>query len=383
MFFYFVLFFYKKYYVYSQKSNIVINLYQKYYFCIFIKDKLFAMKKNNHITLQEISAAAGYSVAVVSRALSCDIMQNRTVAAETAAHIVAAARKLGWHPRKNSVRHKALGTVGVFVPQSTTVLLQEFMTAVNGVARKSDTPIYCYNSTDAENFRQFWDNHGAHSRSIGAVSYFPPDKGDVPAFMEMYEKFCKRDAPLVIVHNNAPDDFPTVSVKIDNFYGGKLAGEHLAELGCKENYLFGFGSARYRYERLQGCCEVLNSKRIPYSTVVRNLEWGDDFIKHLERSADWNSPDPIGVFVDGMYPALKVHNYFQSNGVKIGKKLKIISFDDSIWLECAYPAITAVRQPFAQMGEVAMKKLFNMMRGFKEKTEYIKPELIVRASTMP
>ena len=339
------------------------------------------MKKNKRVTLQEISAASGYSTAVVSRALSNDILQNRTVAAETAANIVAIARKLGWQPRKTVIKHKSLGAVGVFVPQSTTVLLQEFLAAVNGVARKSDTPIYCYNSADAESFRQFWENHGSNSRSIGAVSYFPPDENDAASFMEMYEKFCKRDAPLVIVHNNAPDDFPAVSVKIDNFYGGQLAGEHLADLGCSENYLCGFGSARYRYDRLQGCSEVLNSRRIPSSIIVRDQEMGRGFIEHLERAADWESPAPIGIFVDGMYSALKVHNYFQSKGIKIGQKLKIISYDDSVWMECAYPAISAIRQPFARMGETAMKKLFNMLRGYKETTEYIKPELIIREST--
>ena len=340
------------------------------------------MKKNKHVTLQEISAVSGYSVAVVSRALSNDILQHRTVAAETAANVVAVARKLGWQPRKNIAGRKSLGAVGVFVPASTTDLLQDLLAAVNNVARKSDTPIYCYNSADAESFRQFWENHGSNSRSIGAVSYFPPDKSDVPAFMEMYEKFSKRDSPLVIVHNNAPDDFPAVSVKIDNFYGGKLAGEHLAELACKENYLLGFGYSHYRFERLQGCCEVLNRKKIPYNIVVREQEMDDLYIKQLERVADWDSPEPVGVFVDGMYSALKVHNYFQRKGVKIGSKLKIISFDDSIWLEFACPTITAVRQPFGRMGEAAMKKLFNMMRGYKETTEYIKPELIIRASTV-
>ena len=340
------------------------------------------MNKNKRVTLQEIAAVSGCSVAVVSRALSNDILQHRTVAAETAANVVAVARKLGWQPRKNIAGRKSLGAVGVFVPRSTTDLLQEFLAAVNNVARKSDTPIYCYNSADAESFRQFWENHGSNNRSIGAVSYFPPDKSDVPAFMEMYEKFSKRDAPLVVVHNNAPDDFPAVSVKIDNFYGGKLAGEHLADLACKENYLLGFGYSHYRFDRLQGCCEVLNRKNMPYNIVIREQDMDDFYIKRLERMADWDSPDPIGIFVDGMYSALKVHNYFQSKGIEIGRKLKLISYDDSIWMECAYPAITAVRQPFGRMGEAAVKKLFNMLRGYKENSEFIKPELIIRESTV-
>ena len=44
---------------------------------------------------------------------------------------------------------------------------------------------------------------------------------------------------------------------------------------------------------------------------------------------------------------------------------------------------SAVRQPFYEMGALAMKKLFNMLRGYSEKSEYIKPELIVRQSTVP
>ncbi len=350
--------------------------------CIFVWYNIFTMKKNKHITLQEIADASGFSVAVVSRALSNDILQNRTVAAETAANIVAVARKLGWMPRQSFKKKRSLGAVGVFVPGSSGVLGQEMLEAVNYVARKSDTPIYCYNSVDGESFRQFWDNHGANSRSIGAVSYYPSDKSGEPAFMEMYEKFRKREAPLVIVHNNAPDDFPAVSVKIDNFYGGKLAGEHLAELGCRENFLLGFGYTNYRYERLLGCCEALNTHRVLYNTIVRKTEFDTEgLIGQIERLTDWSTPEPVGVFVDGMYSALTLHNYFQSKGVAIGKKIKLISYDDSIWMECAYPAITAIRQNFYKMGELAMKKLFNMMRGCKETAEYIKPELIVRAST--
>ena len=337
------------------------------------------MKKNKHITLQKISDISGYSIAVVSRALSNDIMQNRTVAAETAANILAVARQLGWTPKHTAGRRKAIGAIGVFVPQSTAVLLQEFLEAANSVARQNDTPIYCYNSVNGDSLRQFWENHGANNSNIGIVTYFPPDQADVPGFMEMYKKFSQREAPLVIVHNNAPNDFPAVSVKIDNFYGGKLAGEHLASLQCSENYLLGFGT-NYRYERLLGCCEVLNNRNIPYNIIVRGLESDGSFIDQLERVANWNSPEPIGLFVDGMYSTLKIHNYFQSKGIEIGKKLRIISYDDSIWLEFAYPAISAIRQPFARMGEIAMKKLFNMMRGYQENSEYIKPELIIRQS---
>lgn len=352
-----------------------------YYACY----NIFIMKNNKHITLQEIASVAGCSVAVASRALSSDVLQNRTVAAETAAHIIAVARKLGWTPRGAYKKKRALGVVGALLPGCESPLLQDLLDGINEVARENSTPVYHYSRATGASYRQFWEDHGANNRMVGAISYYPSECSEIPAFMEMYEKFRRREDPLVIVHNNAPDDFPAVMVRIDNLYGGRLAGEHLVKLNCSNNFLLGFGYTPYRYERLKGCIEVLNENRIQHTCISCKPNAQNDFelVRRLERLINDDFSEPVGVFVDGMYLALMVHNYFQSKGVEIGKKLKLIAFDDSYWMQCAYPAVTAVRQPFYEMGTLAMKKLFNMMRGFSEKSEYIKPDLVVRQSTVP
>ena len=346
---------------------------------------IFLMKNNKRITLQKIASAAGCSVAVASRALSSDVLQNRTVAPDTAAHIVAVARQLGWTPRTAYKKKRALGVVGALLPGCESPLMQDLLDGLNAVAQQNNTPVYHYSRATGESFRQFWDDHASGSHQVGAVSYYPAERSEVPAFMEMFEKFRKREAPLVIVHNNAPEDFPAVSVRIDNIYGGRLAGKHLVDLNCSNNFLLGFGYTPYRYDRLKGCSEVLNENRLPYTCISCKPNTPNEFelVKQLEHLINGNFDEPVGVFVDGMYLALMVHNYFQSQGVEIGKKLKLIAYDDSLWMQCAYPAITAVRQPFYEMGALAMKKLFNMLRGYSEKSEYIKPELIVRQSTVP
>ena len=346
---------------------------------------IFIMNGNKRITLQEISRESGCSLAVVSRALSSNALQHRSVAPETAARVVAIARKLGWIPRRTVRSRRPIGVVGVFLPRSGSSLMLELLDSINENIRKYNTPVYCYSSADAGCFRQFCENHLTGNSNVGAVSYFPPAVDDVPAFMEMYEKFCRRDAPLVIVHNNAPDDFPAISVKVDNFYGGKLAGEHLLQCQCRRVFIFGQSRQKYRYERLLGCCEALNQHGIAYQTVVNIEEFKQEdllsMLKQIEQSVDWRAPEPVGILADGMHAALTIHNYFQSKGVAIGGKLKIVCYDDSPLISSAYPALTAVRQPFASMGELAVKKLFNLMNGLSEKSALLKPELIIRQST--
>ena len=78
--------------------------------------------------------------------------------------------------------------------------MQDLLDGLNAVAQQNNTPVYHYSRATGESFRQFWDDHASGSHQVGAVSYYPAERSEVPAFMEMFEKFRKREAPLVIVH---------------------------------------------------------------------------------------------------------------------------------------------------------------------------------------
>lgn len=342
--------------------------------------------KPKRITLAEVADAAGCSVAVASRALSTDLLQNRTVAEATAASVVAAARRLGYLPRRSFAHRRAVGVVGVFLPSSRSVMMLELMDTIAGAARKANTPIHLYANADAASFREFMQSYGDSSRSIGAIAYYPPDPGDVPDFLAMHEQLTRRGAPLVLVHNNAPEDFPAVQVRIDNFHGGVLAGEYLASQKCREFLALGVESD-YRYQRIEGFRSYLAERGRSVALLLRGAGFNDwDMERHLqvarqvERMIDWQTPDPVGIFADNGLLALFLHNYFQSRGVAVGRKLRIVGYDDEIFAETAYPALTAIRQPFREMGEVAMRKLFNLMKGGRETGTVLKPELIVRDS---
>ena len=342
--------------------------------------------KRKRITLHEVAAAAGCSVAVASRALSSDLLQNRTVAEATASAVVAAARQLGYLPRRSFSRRRALGVVGVFLPVSRSVMMLELMDAITNAARKANTPVHVYTGANGASFREFMQSYGDSNRSIGAIGYYPPDSRDEPEFLAMHEQLAKRGAPLVVVHNNAPADFPVVQVRIDNFHGGVLAGRFLAERKCRECLALGIDSG-YRYQRVEGFRSALSECGIGVTLMLRGGDKNDwdreahlQLARQIERMIDWQTPDPVGIFADNGLLALFIHNYFQSRGVAVGRKLRMVGYDDEAFAMGAYPALTAIRQPFREMGEVAMNKLFNLMKGGRETGTVLKPELIVRGS---
>ena len=228
--------------------------------------------------------------------------------------------------------------------------------------------------------------YGDSSRSIGAVGYYPPAESDVPEFLAMHEQLNRRGAPLVIVHNNAPEKFPAVQVRIDNFHGGILAGKYLAAQKCREYLAIGDDKG-YRYQRIEGFRTSLVEYQCDAALLLRGLRHNDwdmeknlQLARQIERMIDWQEPGPVGLFADNGPLVLFLHNYFQSKGIAIGRKLRLVGYDDEIFGVAAFPALTAVRQPFREMGEVAMRKLFNLMKGGQESGTVLKPELIVRGS---
>jgi DNA-binding LacI/PurR family transcriptional regulator len=69
-------------------------------------------------------------------------------------------------------------------------------------------------------------------------------------------------------------------------------------------------------------------------------------------------------------------------GRSIPKDLSILSFDDHPFFENLIPAVTAVRQPIAEMGKIAVEMLMSLMNGKEpeRKAAVLPPTLVVRGS---
>ena len=342
------------------------------------------MKTTKKILLKDIAAEAGCSVAVASRALSSDSFQNRTVAKQTAAAVVHAARKLGYTPPRQRGRKRPVGVISVFLPAVPTTLLLKLLSGISAVTGEFETPVHYYSNAAAESYRHFIRNYLNVNRNLGVISYYPPDGKDVPDFLEMHEKLRKQDGHLVVIHNNAPEDFPAVSVRINNFSGGRKAGEYLGSMDLREYFAIVWPRPDYRHDRMYGFCSALEKLNKNTTVFWGTADQYDQLITSLNRiyrMVDWNAPGAVGIFCDSDNTALTVNGFFQAHGIVVGKQIKLIGYDDLEQTIHTYPRLTTIHQPFAEMGSLAVRKLFNLMKGVPEKSEMLEPELIIREST--
>ena len=75
----------------------------------------------------------------------------------------------------------------------------------------------------------------------------------------------------------------------------------------------------------------------------------------------------------------------QPTGKEGGQRYSVVGFEDSLLAAASSPQLTTVRQPFAQMGEVAHRILMDQMEGREAASLRVElsTTLIVRASTAP
>ena len=79
----------------------------------------------------------------------------------------------------------------------------------------------------------------------------------------------------------------------------------------------------------------------------------------------------------GVYEAARV------SGLRIPDDLSVVGFDDIPMAEWASPPLTTMRQPLAEMAELAVHILLDRQDGDRSPRMELETRLVVRASTAP
>lgn len=187
-------------------------------------------------------------------------------------------------------------------------------------------------------------------------------------------------AVIVVVDTEPTKEFDVFN--IDNKSGGKLATEHLIELGHK-NILHVTGPIK-SYEAAQ--------RRLGYEDAMKRAN-----LKAESIEGDWSVATgyevgkgilerkvrPSAMFCANDHLALGVIKAFNESGLQVPKDLSIVGFDDLPESPYFIPSLTTVRQDFSELGRYAMDKMLQQLKERHDKaTLLVKPDLVVRESTV-
>lgn len=343
------------------------------------------------VTMRDVAETSGFSPATVSIVLN-NAPLARYIAPATKKRIEETARKLGYRPNAMArfLRSKRSQSVGVMIFDITDPFCTPVLRGIeNALYQFSYVPIFA----DAHNQRNRFERYlemllDRHIEALIVVANW--------LFVDIHllADIGKRNIPAATIGSELPGDTVS-SILVDNEAGGRLALEHLYQLGHRKiAFIRGpkmLADSAPRWRGIQKFAQGV-SLEIDHALVVQlpdsldpnsGFENGQRFTDELlQRRKRFTA---LLAFDD--LTALGAIRALTKAGVKVPEQCSVIGFDDVPFSLLAAPPLTTVRQPLEAMGGVAVNVIMEGINANLEKREFsiarhrTNPELVIREST--
>jgi LacI family transcriptional regulator len=330
------------------------------------------------VTIRDVARKAGVSPITVSRTFS----GTHPVAKETRRKVLGAAEELGYIPDllAQALARKQIPIIGMVVPELANPFFVAIIDAVQAVARQKGY-LVIVNQSERQPDMELASLHQLRQLRIAGVLVTPAS-----TTLDHLKSLEAGGTPVVVVARCWKDGN---CVTVDDFAGGRIAGEHLIQLGhrkigCVSHAELGNTAVQARVQGFQaaleeGGCAFLPQRMIHVErTALANAEQAVDAFLSL--------PDrPTAVFVTADRLAIGFIHQLQARGVRVPEDVAVVGYDDIRYAEFLRVPLTTVALPKYELGQQAARILFERIEnGSSDSTEWqqvlLQPELIVRAS---
>jgi LacI family transcriptional regulator len=301
------------------------------------------------VTIRDVARAANVSISTVSHVLS----GKRPTSGQTRRRVEAVIEELGYRPNRvaQSLVWRRPFALGLIIPDITNPYFPTFARGAEDRVRERGYTLVLGNS-DYDPGRESSYLDLVRSNQLAGAIYCLGDEMS-PILAEL-NRAVEEGLPVVLVHSPMPR-VPTVCA--DNRQGGRLAAEHLLQLGHTR---IGMVSAlpldEGMADREAGFLEALRDAGLTVDRAGVPVMYGDHQIDGgrqatLELLA--HAPELTAVFVLNDLMALGALEAARSLGRAIPAEISIVGFDDIPFAALANPPLTTVGQPIRQLGEQA------------------------------
>lgn len=340
-----------------------------------------ATQRPRRATIEDVAARAGVSVATVSRALRG--LPN--VAASTRERVAAVAEELHYAPDPAASRLAAgrTHTVTVVVPTLCTWYFSTVVAGVEAVCSEAGYDVLVLGVGGRNDLsRLLSEGYHIERRTDGLVIV------DVPITPNEAASITSRGVEITTVGRTTPGH---PSVQIDDDLVGRLAAEHLADLGhVRFGLIGGAKNDPMNFEvpklRCNGFFDSLEKRGFPcdrHRVAGGNFDIDGGHHAMLELLDHPEPPTAVFSLSDEMaFGALMA---LQERGLRAGEDVSIIGVDDHEFSRVV--SLTTIRQPVADHGVAAARLLLDATAAqiggrTSEPVDVVAPiELIVRSTT--
>ena len=310
---------------------------------------LFRVRPAGRVTINEVAAAAGVSVATVSKVIN----DRYGVAASTAARVREVIDQLGYESSlvARSLRSHRTNVIGILVAD-----LEPFSAELlKGVSRalhstRYELIVYSGNGRIESGWERKYLSRLSGTLTDGTI-LVTPTVGDVV------------DAkPVVAVDPHAGSSrLPTIDS--DNLDGAITATEYLLNLGHRRiGFLAGRPDLESASLREQGYRQALLAAGLAFDpALVRVGGYQQETAEEPARELLALDPRPTAIFAANDLMAIETLHVARSFGLRVPDDLSVIGFDNIPESALAEPPLTTIDQSIQQIGYEAARLLVELI----------------------
>jgi LacI family transcriptional regulator len=328
------------------------------------------------ITIDEIARLAGVSKTTVSRVLNNRPDVNR----ETRERILALIAERDYQPNAfaTAISSQKSRNVGLIIPHEADYIFMNpfFVEVLRGISTAIDAHRYSLlvSLAHAQDYLAAFKQ-----KKVDGFIILSPGE----LHHGIIDALTRAGAPFVSTSRLEQEEgLPYVDV--DNVAGGRLAVEHLLDLGHRRIAYVGKPSLTSSRDRLAGYKEALGARGIEVDAELIVIAEGSserhgyDAVQRLLRPG----ATPTGMFFANDLLAIGALKALGERQVRVPRQVSLVGFDDVPMAEFVSPPLTTVRQPAFDKGARAAELLLQCLGDGKQPQSHVLDlALVVRRST--
>lgn len=324
---------------------------------------------SNKLTIRDIAQLAGVSTATVSRVLN----NKPDVDPATRERVMQVVHEHGFVPSvtASSLAGGRSPLLGVLVPSLTWPLMPQIMQSIAEVIEQTSYELVLYSISHRTDRSELLDRILATRLIDGLLAIYPdgiasaesaehPHREASTHLLEIYE----RGFPVVMLDDQSlPGPVPWVGP--DNRIGAYEAVRHLVRHGHRRiAHIQGPLQYQCSHDRYAGYQQALAEAGI---AIDPTLIVQGDFTIESGRAAATHllalpvSERPTAAFAANDQMAYGILSVSETHSLHLPGDLAVIGFDDTALSAHTRPALTTVKQPFAEMGRSAAEMLLALV----------------------
>lgn len=332
---------------------------------------------NATVGIKDVAVAAGVSVGTVSNVLN----KPEAVSEERRERVKKVIRELGYVPN-DAARQLKAGTsrvIGMVVMDTQNPFYGSIAFDAEAAALSQGLGLFVASSHGEKERERFYLSMFEQQRSRGIL--VTPGVGELSHISAV----ARRGTRIVLVDAEESGDFCCVGS--DDFYGGRIAIQHLLDGGRRRLAVIGgppyLAQVKGRHDGAVSAAEAAGVQIRYVEPTAMTIMAGREAAEALLALPVAERPD--GIFAMNDLLAIGVLQVLvMQRRMKVPEDIALIGYDDIDFCANAVVPISSIRQPAAEMGRTAVDLLEQELRdraGHSHTSVILKPELVERAST--